>query len=86
MRPAGAEGPQVNGPAWQDEDALDALIDKLEACQLSHKQALMQARKLEAPTSYNFEIQNFISNRLWALADSMSVVKLDRHQIRAFLA
>ena len=26
---------------WQDEEALDALIDKLEAGQLSHKQALM---------------------------------------------
>jgi len=33
---------------WQDEEALDVLIDKLEAGQLSHKQALMQARKLEA--------------------------------------
>jgi len=32
---------------WQDEEALDVLIDKLEAGQLSHKQALMQARKLE---------------------------------------
>jgi hypothetical protein len=38
---------------WQDEEALDALIDKLEAGQLSHKQALMQARKLEATTPYN---------------------------------
>jgi tetratricopeptide (TPR) repeat protein len=52
---------------WQDEEALDALIDKLEAGQLSHKQALMQARKLEATTPYNLEIQNFIANRLWAL-------------------
>lgn len=43
------------------------LIDKLEAGQLSHKQALMQARKLEATTPYNLEIQNFIANRLWAL-------------------
>lgn len=42
------------------------LIDKLEAGQLSHKQALMQARKLEATTPYNLEIQNFIANRLWA--------------------
>ena len=33
---------------WQDEEALDVLIDKLETGQLSHKQALMQARKLEA--------------------------------------
>jgi hypothetical protein len=52
---------------WQDEKALDLLIDKLEAGQLSHKQALMQARKLEATTPYNLEIQNFIANRLWAL-------------------
>ena len=43
------------------------LIDKLEAGQLSHKQALMQARKLEATTPYNLEIQNFIGNRMWAL-------------------
>jgi tetratricopeptide (TPR) repeat protein len=52
---------------WQDEEALDVLIDKLEGGQLSHKQALMQARKLEAATPYNLEIQNFIANRLWAL-------------------
>ncbi len=52
---------------WQDEEALDVLIDKLESGQLSHKQALMQARKLEATTPYNLEIQNFIANRLWAL-------------------
>jgi hypothetical protein len=52
---------------WQDEEALDVLIDKLEAGQLSHKQALMQARKLEATKPYHLEIQNFIANRLWAL-------------------
>jgi tetratricopeptide (TPR) repeat protein len=52
---------------WQDEEALDVLIDKLESGQVSHKQALMQARKLEATTPYNLEIQNFIANRLWAL-------------------
>jgi len=51
----------------RDEEALDVLIDKLEAGQLSHKQALMQARKLEATTPSNLEIQNFIANRLWAL-------------------
>ena len=49
---------------WQDEEALDVLIDQLEAGQLTHKQALMQARKLEATTPYNMEIQNFIANRL----------------------
>lgn len=52
---------------WQDEEALDGPIGKLEAGQLSHKQALIQARKLEATTPYNLEIQNFIANRLWAL-------------------
>jgi tetratricopeptide (TPR) repeat protein len=52
---------------WQDEEALNVLINKLEAGQLSHKQALMQARNLEATTPYNLEIQNFIANRLWAL-------------------
>jgi tetratricopeptide (TPR) repeat protein len=52
---------------WEDEDALDALIDKLDAGQISDKQALMQARKLEAATPDNLEIQNFIANRLWAL-------------------
>ena len=35
---------------WQDEEALNVLIDKLEAGQLRGKQALMQARKLEATT------------------------------------
>ena len=52
---------------WQDEEALDELIDQLEAGRVTHKQALMQARKLEATTPYNLEIQNFIANRLWAL-------------------
>lgn len=52
---------------WQDEDALDALIDKLDAGQISDKQALMQARRLEAAIPDNLEIQNFIANRLWAL-------------------
>ena len=33
----------------------------------TQKQALMQARKLEATTPDNLEIQNFIANRLWAL-------------------
>ncbi len=52
---------------WQDEEALDVLIDRLEAGQLTDKQALMQARRLEATTPYSLEIQNFIANRLWAL-------------------
>ena len=34
---------------WQDEEALDVLIDKLEAGQLSHKQALMQALNRDCP-------------------------------------
>ena len=52
---------------WQDEETLDALIDQLEAGRVTHKQTLMQARKLEATTPDNLEIQNFIANRLWAL-------------------
>jgi len=52
---------------WQDEEALDVLIEQLEAGRVTHKQALMQARKLEATTPDNLEIQNFIANRLWAL-------------------
>jgi tetratricopeptide (TPR) repeat protein len=52
---------------WHDEEALDELIDQLEAGRVTHKQALMQARKLEATTPDNLEIQNFIANRLWAL-------------------
>jgi tetratricopeptide (TPR) repeat protein len=52
---------------WQDEEALDALIEQLEAGRVTHKQAQMQARKLEATTPDNLEIQNFIANRLWAL-------------------
>ena len=52
---------------WQDEEALDALIEQLESGRITHKQALMQARKLEATTPDNLEIQNFIANRLWAL-------------------
>ena len=43
-------------------------FDDPETGQLSHKQALMQAGKLEATTPYNLEIQNFLANRLWALA------------------
>lgn len=70
---------------WQDEEALDVLIDKLEAGQLSHKQALMQARKLEATTPYNLEIQNFIANRLWALGLPVDhqAVPLEPHQRQA---
>ena len=52
---------------WQDEEALDALIDQLEAGRVTHKQALMQARKLEATSPENLEIHNFIAIGLWAL-------------------
>jgi len=52
---------------WQDEEALDVLIEQLEAGRFTHNQALMQARKLEATTSDNLEIQNFIADRMWAL-------------------
>lgn len=52
---------------WEEEDALDALSERLEAGQLSDRQALMQARGLEAAAPSNLEIQSFIANRLWAL-------------------
>lgn len=52
---------------WQDEEALDLLLEQLQSGQISDKQALMQARKLEATKPYNLETQNFIANRLWAL-------------------
>ena len=52
---------------WKDEEALDALIEQLEAGRVTHKQALMQARKLEATTPDNLKTHNFIANRLWAL-------------------
>lgn len=70
----------------QDEEALDVLIDKLEAGQLSHKQALMQARKLEATTPYNLEIQNFIANRLWALGLQDEVTELYERAYKQALA
>jgi len=53
---------------WDEEEALDALLDELDSGRLSDKQALMRARKLEATFPDNLEIQNFIANRLWALA------------------
>jgi hypothetical protein len=52
---------------WQDEEALDTLINQLQASRITHKQALMQARKLEATTPDNLKTHNFIANRLWAL-------------------
>ncbi len=59
--------PTAIGRNWQNEEALDTLIDQLEAGRVTHKQALMQARKLEATTPDNLGIHNFIANRLWAL-------------------
>jgi len=52
---------------WRNEKALDALIEQLEAGRVTHKQSLMQGRKLEATTPDNLGIQDFIANRLWAL-------------------
>jgi len=52
---------------WQDEEALDVLIEQLEAGRVTHKQALMQARKLEATTPDNLEIQIKIRSLvIWA--------------------
>lgn len=70
-----SEDPETDQPTeygcfsrnWDDEEALDGLMERLDGGQLSDKQALMQARKLEATTPYNLEMQNFIANRLWAL-------------------
>ena len=53
---------------WDEEEPLDVLLDELDSGRLSDKQALMRARKLEATFPDNLEIQNFIANRLWALA------------------
>ena len=52
---------------WEDEEALEVLSDQLKAGELTEKQALMQARKLEATTPYTLEIQSFIGNLLWTL-------------------
>ena len=52
---------------WEDEEALDGLSDRLGAGEITEKQALMQARKLEATTPYSLEIQSFIGNLLWIL-------------------
>jgi hypothetical protein len=59
--------PTAIGRNWQDQETLDTLIDQLQAGRVTHKQALMQARKLEATTPNNLETHNFIANRLWAL-------------------
>ncbi len=71
---------------WQDEEALDVLIDKLKVGQLSHKQSLMQARKLEATTPYNLETQNFIANRLWALGLQDEAVEVYERAYKQALA
>ena len=52
---------------WDEEEALDELIDEHDARRISHKQALMRARKLQATYPDNLEIRNFIANRLWDL-------------------
>ena len=46
---------------------MDVLSDQLRAGEITEKQALMQARKLEATTPYTLEIQGFIGNLLWTL-------------------
>ena len=52
---------------WAEEDELDELIDKLEEGHISHKQALLRAKKLLLKFPGQLEIQNFIANRLWSL-------------------
>ena len=52
---------------WDEEEELDELIDNLEAGHISHKQALLRAKKLLLKFPGQLEIQNFIANRLWSL-------------------
>lgn len=52
---------------WAEEEALDELIDSLEAGRISHKQGLLRAQKLLLKFPGQLEIQNFIANRLWSL-------------------
>ncbi len=52
---------------WAEEEELDELIDNLEAGHISHKQALLRARKLLLKFPGQLEIQNFMANRLWSL-------------------
>lgn len=62
--------PALNGSFsrdWLQEEALDVLIEQANAGQISPKQALTRARKLEAVHPDNLEIQNFIANQLWDL-------------------
>ncbi len=51
----------------RQKDSGRALINQLQASRITHKQALMQARKLEATTPDDLKTHNFIANRLWAL-------------------
>ena len=52
---------------WAEEEALDALIDSLDAGRISDKQGLLRGQKLLAKVPGQLEIQNFIANRLWSL-------------------
>jgi hypothetical protein len=46
----------------------------------------MQARKLEATTPYNLDIQNFIANRLWALGLQDEVTEVYERAYKQALA
>ena len=52
---------------WVEEEELDELINDLDAGIISHKQALLRAKKLWLKFPYQLEIQNFVANRLWKL-------------------
>lgn len=52
---------------WNEEEELDAIMDKLESQQLSEQAALRQAKQLLARYPENLEIQNLVAARLWTL-------------------
>lgn len=52
---------------WEQEEALDQLMDDLDAGRINDKQALLHAQKLLAQSPGNLELQNYLANRLWAL-------------------
>ena len=52
---------------WEQEKALDQLMDDQDAGRINDKQALLHAQKLLAQSPSNLELQNYLANRLWAL-------------------
>jgi tetratricopeptide (TPR) repeat protein len=52
---------------WDQEEALDQLMDDLDAGRINDKQALLHTQKLLAQSPENLELQNYLANHLWAL-------------------